>query len=246
MALFADRPAADEVTRRGREILGQVTDALRERGMALLEADTDGVYFAAPLGWTEEQERGVVAAAAALLPEGIRLEYEGRYQAMFVHEVKNYALLTYGGDIIVRGGALRSSRSEPFGERFLREALRCILVGNVAGVHQAFLEVVDALRHRRLTAMDVAIQARLSKTPEEYASLTQARARGCVRGAAYGRPHEPGRSASASGSIKAADGTVIWLPDTRDDLSGATAGEETDRGGRAFSRRTGRKSRGSA
>ena len=131
MALFADRPAADEVTRRGREILGQVTDALRDRGMALLEADTDGVYFAAPLGWTEEQERSVVAAVGALLPEGIRLEYEGRYQAMFVHEVKNYALLTYGGDIIVRGGALRSSRSEPFGERFLREALHCTLIGDV-------------------------------------------------------------------------------------------------------------------
>ena len=120
MALFADRAAADEVTRRGREILSQVVDALRERGMALLEADTDGVYFAAPLGWTEAQERGVVAAVGALLPEGIRLEYEGRYRAMFVHEVKNYALLTYGGDLIVRGGALHSSRSEPFGERFLQ------------------------------------------------------------------------------------------------------------------------------
>src|SRR5438874_12878518 len=62
MALFADRAAADEVTGRGREILGQVVDALRERGMALLEADTDGVYFAAPLGWTEEQEGDVGAA----------------------------------------------------------------------------------------------------------------------------------------------------------------------------------------
>ena len=28
MALFADRAAADEVTRRGREILGQVVEAL--------------------------------------------------------------------------------------------------------------------------------------------------------------------------------------------------------------------------
>jgi DNA polymerase elongation subunit (family B) len=174
MALFADRPAADEVTRRGREILGQVTDALRDRGMALLEDDTDGVYFAAPLGWTEEQERGVVAATAALLPAGIRLEYEGRYQAMFVHEVKNYALLTYGGDIIVRGGALRSSRSEPFGERFLREALHCTLVGNVAGVYQAFLDVVDALRSRRLTAMDVAIQARHDKTEAAQHDAAQA------------------------------------------------------------------------
>ena len=245
MALFADRPAADEVTRRGREILGHVTDALRERGMALLEADTDGVYFAAPLGWTEEQERGVVAATAALLPEGIRLEYEGRYQAMFVHEVKNYALLTYGGDIIVRGGALRSSRSEPFGERFLREALHCTLVGNVVGVHQAFLEVVDALRNRRLTAMDVAIQARLSKTPEEY-EVSRKRA----REAAYEALLTAGRTTWQVGErvrfFKAADGTVVWLPETRDDLSGATEGEEDRRGGRAFSRRTWRESRGSA
>src|SRR6202023_3509220 len=48
MALFADMRAADEVTRRGREVLAQVLDALRQQGMALIEADTDGVYFAVP------------------------------------------------------------------------------------------------------------------------------------------------------------------------------------------------------
>jgi DNA polymerase elongation subunit (family B) len=225
MALFADRPAADEVTRRGREILGQVTDALRERGMALLEADTDGVYFAAPLGWTEAQERGVVAAVAALLPDGIRLEYEGRYQAMFVHEVKNYALLTYGGDIIVRGGALRSSRSEPFGERFLRRALHCTLVGDVAGAHRAFVETVEALRSRRFSAADVAIQARLSKTPDEY-EVSRKRA----REASYEALLTAGRTSWQVGErvrfYKAADGRVVWLPDARDDLSGATGEED--------------------
>ncbi|MGH2542976.1 MAG: DNA polymerase domain-containing protein, partial [Ardenticatenaceae bacterium] len=102
MALFADRAAADEVTRRGREVLDQVVAALGERGMALIEADTDGVYFAAPRGWTETQERALVAEIAATLPAGLRLEYEGRYRAMFSHEVKNYALLTYDGDLIVR------------------------------------------------------------------------------------------------------------------------------------------------
>src|SRR5579883_1208780 len=59
MALFADGRAADEVTRRGRAILSQVLEALRERGLALIEADTDGVYFAVPTGWTEEQERAL-------------------------------------------------------------------------------------------------------------------------------------------------------------------------------------------
>jgi DNA polymerase elongation subunit (family B) len=142
---------------------------------------------------------------------------------MFVHEVKNYALLTYGGDLIVRGGALRSSRSEPFGERFLRDALYCILNGDVIGVHRAFLETVDALRQRRLTAMEVAIQARLTKTPGEY-EISSKRA----REAAYEALLTAGRVSWHVGErvrfYKAADGTVVWLPDKGDDLSGA--GEE--------------------
>src|SRR5437660_5118475 len=103
MALFADGRAADEVTQRGRKVLNQVVEALRHRGMALIEGDTDGVYFAVPTGWSEEQERALVDEVAAELPEGIRLEYEGRFKAMFSHEVKSYALLTYGGQLIVRG-----------------------------------------------------------------------------------------------------------------------------------------------
>ncbi|HKF93523.1 MAG TPA: DNA polymerase, partial [Gammaproteobacteria bacterium] len=124
-------------------------------------------------------------------------------------------------------GALRSSRSEPFGERFLREALHCTLVGNVVGVHRAFLEVVDALRNRRLTAMDVALQARLSKTPEEYA-ISRKRA----REAAYEALLTAGEAKWQVGKrvrfFKAADGNVIWLQETRDDLSGATEGEDID------------------
>ncbi|HEV2655139.1 MAG TPA: DNA polymerase domain-containing protein, partial [Ktedonobacteraceae bacterium] len=133
MALFADNRAASEVTRRGRELLNTVLDALRERGMALIEADTDGVYFAVPNGWSEEQERALVAEVGALLPTGIRLEYEGRYRAMFSHMVKNYALLTYNGRLIVHGVALRSSRAEPFGDRFLRQALLCLLTNDIPG-----------------------------------------------------------------------------------------------------------------
>jgi DNA polymerase elongation subunit (family B) len=49
MALFADRQAADEVTRRGRQILEEVVQAFQRRGMALIEADTDGLRGAAPL-----------------------------------------------------------------------------------------------------------------------------------------------------------------------------------------------------
>jgi DNA polymerase I len=168
MALFADNYSAGEVTRRGREVLTQVLNALRQRGMALIEADTDGVYFAVPSNWTEEQERALVAEVGAELPGGIRLEYEGRYQAMLSHEVKNYALLTYTGQLIVRGVALRSSRAEPFGERFLLQALLYTLTNNIPRLRTVFLETVTALRNRALPASDLGARVRLSKTPEAY------------------------------------------------------------------------------
>ena len=49
------------------------------RGVTLLEADTDGVYFAVPPEWTEADERRVVAEVGALLPDLVQLEFDGRY-----------------------------------------------------------------------------------------------------------------------------------------------------------------------
>src|SRR5205823_5895557 len=113
---FADVHAANEVTRRGREVLELMCTELSARGVTLLEADTDGVYFAVPDSWSEDDERGAVAEVGALLPPLVRLEHDGRYAAMLSHEPKNYALLRYDGSLILRGVAFRSSRAEPFGE----------------------------------------------------------------------------------------------------------------------------------
>ncbi len=223
MALFADRFAADEITRRGREVLDHVVGELRGRGVALIEADTDGVYFAVPPGWDENRERSLVADVAATLPAGIRLEYEGRYQAMFSHEVKNYALLTYDGRLIVRGAALRSSRSEPFGERFLVTALHCLLRGDVMGVRQAYLETVAALRDRLLPADDLATRVRLSKSSAEYMNSRQRQ-----REAAYEALRNAGRTEWARGErvrhYRNRHGAQIWLPDSADNqVSGSSA-----------------------
>ncbi|GAB4191115.1 MAG: DNA polymerase domain-containing protein [Roseiflexaceae bacterium] len=227
MALFADRRAADEVTRRGRETLDQVVAALRSRGVALIEADTDGVYFAVPPGWDEARERALVAEVAAELPGGIRLEYEGRYRAMFSHEVKNYALLTYRGDLIMRGVALRSSRSEPFGERFLQEALRCVLVGDIDGLQRTYRTTVEQLRTRALPADDLATRVRLSKTPQQYQA-----SRSRQREAAYEALLAAGRTTWRAGErvrcYRTSRGGYAWLPDeaTDDQPAGQEPGDE--------------------
>jgi len=226
MALFADRRAADAVTRHGREILEQVADGLRARGVVLLEADTDGVFFAAPAQWTEEDERACVAAVAATLPRGIGLEYEGRYRAMLSHEVKNYALLTYDDVLVVRGGALHSSRTEPFGARFLHAALRCLLAGDTAGVRRVYLETVAALRERRLAPADVATVAQLTKTPDTYR-----RTRERAREAAYEALLAAGRTQWRVGGrvrfYRSASGTPVWLPGTPERDGAAPDGGET-------------------
>ena len=172
---FADVHAANEVTRHGRETLDLMCRELAARGVTLLEADTDGVYFAAPSTWTEEDERRAVADVAALLPSLVQLEFDGRFAAMLSHEPKNYALLEYDGTLIVRGVAFRSSRMEPFGAAFLRRTIGCLLRDDIAGVRDAYLETVDALRARAVSTFDVSSRVRLTKTPEEYLETRESR-----------------------------------------------------------------------
>jgi len=165
---FSDIHAANEVTRRGRETLELMCRELAARGVTLLEADTDGVYFSVPNTWTPDDERRVVGEVAALLPPLVQLELEGRYAAMLSHEPKNYALLTYDGALVLRGVAFRSSRAEPFGEAFLRTAIARLFAGDVAGVRAAYLDAVLALRRRTLPTYDVASRVRLTKSSAQY------------------------------------------------------------------------------
>jgi DNA polymerase elongation subunit (family B) len=136
--------------------------------VTLIEADTDGVYFAVPETWTEADERRVVSEVAALLPPLVQLEFEGRYAAMLSHEPKNYALLGYDDALVLRGVAFRSSRSEPFGDAFLRHAIRLLLVGDVIGIREIYLATIGALRARALPTYEVSSRVRLTKSPPQY------------------------------------------------------------------------------
>lgn len=168
LARFADVHAANEVTRRGRELLSFMCRELSARDVQLLEADTDGVYFAVPEGFAEADEARVVREVAALLPPLVELQFEGRYAAMLSHEPKNYALKPYRGALVLRGVAFRSSSAPPFGEVFLRRAIERLLEGDVPGVRAAFVASVRRLRCRDLATSQVCSRVRLGKTPEQY------------------------------------------------------------------------------
>src|SRR6185437_6365851 len=172
---FADVHAANEITRHGRATLELMCTELAARGIALIEADTDGVYGAVPDAWTEADERRAVAEVAALLPPLVQLELDGRYAAMLSHEPKNYALLGYDGALHLRGVAFRSSRAEPYGEAFLRAAIGRLLAGDVAGVQRAYVDTIAELRARRVATFDVSSRVKLTKSPSEYAASREDR-----------------------------------------------------------------------
>jgi DNA polymerase, archaea type len=226
---FADVHAANEVTRRGRETLDLMCRELDARGVTLIEADTDGVYFAVPQGWTEADERRVVSEVATLLPPRVQLEYDGRWAAMLSHEPKNYALLGYDGSLALRGVAFRSSRAEPFGDAFLRRALTRLLAGDVPGVRDAYRETADALRRRELDARDVSSLVRLTKGPEEYLET-----RGRRREAPYEALLNSGRTTWSIGDririYRTAQGSVAVAdePDDEDIPAGPPAARDYD------------------
>jgi DNA polymerase, archaea type len=225
MALFGDLGAANEVTRRGRALLDQIIEALRERGMVPIEADTDGVYFATPQEWSEAEERALVDEIGTTLPAGIRLEYESRYGAMVSHAIKNYALLSYNGELLVRGAAMRSSRSEPFGVRFLLQAFRCAMQDDIEGIVQCYRDTQEALRQRLLPASDVATRMRLSKDSKTYLA-TRAKHTEAQYEALLAAGRKQWRAGERVRFYRAPQGVPVWLPDEADDASPISDEEE--------------------
>ncbi len=123
-ARFADSELAAEVTARGRALLQSLVEWFEARGHRVLEADTDGLYVEG--GEAYDDPEALLAEAQSTLPEGIELEFDGRYEAMFCYKAKNYALLE-GDAVRVRGSALRSRGIEPFLKRLSDRLIEYLL-----------------------------------------------------------------------------------------------------------------------
>ncbi|WP_412068226.1 DNA polymerase domain-containing protein [Rubrivirga sp. IMCC43871] len=143
-ALFNDFAEADRVAATGQELLRQIMRLARAAGAKVIEVDTDGVLFVPPPEVEgEAAERAFVAALSEQMPEGIRIGFDGRFRRMLSYKKKNYALLTYDGDLKFKGSSLVSRSSERFGRAFVRETIRLLVEEDVAGLHALYL------RHRR-------------------------------------------------------------------------------------------------
>ena len=164
-ARFGDGELAAEVTRRGRELLQALIEEFQKHDCVILEADTDGIYLSAEKHFARPE--ALLAKVAKILPAGIELEYDGTYDAMFCYKAKNYALAA-GGEITLRGSALRSRGMEPFLKRLSDQ-----LIAHLLGV-SPLSPVAEIQRLRRQIAArehpvaDLGKAETLSQNPEAY------------------------------------------------------------------------------
>ncbi|MEY3774293.1 MAG: hypothetical protein RLZZ129_1073 [Verrucomicrobiota bacterium] len=164
-ARFGDGALAAEVTQRGREILQQLIDAFAGHGCTLLEADTDGIYLSSERYYQEPE--ALLALVAPILPPGIELEYDGRYEAMWCYKAKNYALYD-GKKITLRGSALRSRGIEPFLKKLSDQFIRFVLGASPESPLVLLKETKRRLEARELPVGEVAKTEALGQNPEAY------------------------------------------------------------------------------
>jgi DNA polymerase elongation subunit (family B) len=143
---FNDYDAAEQVTLTGQELVKQIAAEIERQGGMVVEIDTDGVYFQPPPEvQTEADEIAFVEQVGAVLPEGIRLAYDGRYKAMLSLKTKNYVLQGYDGKLTFKGASLRSRADEKFGREFLNSAIQWLLNGEPERVVAEYQRLARAI-----------------------------------------------------------------------------------------------------
>ena len=190
---FADFDAAARVTQIGRDLLKKMIDWLNARGAQVIEVDTDGIYFVPP---EKIDIDNLQKDLAKELPAGIDVEIDEQFDAMLSYKAKNYALLTKDGDVIIKGGALKSRGLEKFQRVFLEEMIKMIMQGKPEAIADLRNDFDRKIRNREwkidmLMKTDT-LQDSLDKYRAKIAGSARNRAAAYELALASGRNYRPG------------------------------------------------------
>src|SRR4030095_2299681 len=163
-----DLDAAHGVPAEGRSVVIAVLAALEALGAIPVEADTDGVYFVPPKGHTQSDDNALLERIASGLPDGIQLELDGRFAAMFRYKMKTYTILGELGRLRLKGSAFRSRGLEPCQRQIIGEIVRCLVLerrGEVRAIIDRWLG--DFAAHR----VEQRALARAQRAPQRLRAL---------------------------------------------------------------------------
>src|SRR5437773_1020846 len=190
---FADFDAAARVSQIGRDLLKKMIDWLGAHGAKVIEVDTDGIYFVPPENIDVEDLQKDLAKE---LPPGIDVEIDEQFDAMFSYKAKNYALLARDGDVIIKGGALKSRGLEKFQRVFLEQMIKLTMERRPEAIADLRNEFEQKIRNREWKIDMLMKTDTLQDSPDKYRAKIAGSARN--RAAAYelalasGRNYKPG------------------------------------------------------
>lgn len=209
-ARFNDYDLAAAVTEQGRDLLRGMVAQLRALGALPIEIDTDGIYYTPPSGLDAAGLDRFQEKFRAHLPEGIEVEFDGRFPAMFSYKMKNYALLEDDGTVILKGAALKSRGLEPFLREYLRDWITLTLQGRAEEIPAMIARRRDDIALRRLPVASLAKTEMLTDAPSTY--MKKREAGGKSRQPAY-------EVAIASGRLyQAGDAVSYYVTGTKKNL----------------------------
>src|SRR5262249_17034746 len=192
-----------------RDLLKKMIDWLGAHGAKVIEVDTDGIYFVPPrIGHAsglpaEKNQRDAGSTIDELreglakeLPEGIEIDFDEQFDAMFSYKAKNYALLTKDGEVVIKGGALKSRGLEKFQRVFLEEMIKRIMEGKPEEIADLRNQFEQKIRNREwkidmLMKTDT-LQDSLDKYRAKIAGSARNRAAAYELALASGRAYKPG------------------------------------------------------
>src|SRR6266576_1125691 len=178
MGHFNDFDAANQVTAKGRELIQSVIAWLKENNAKIIEVDTDGIYFMPPEDVkSDADEERLITDLAAILPQGIELELDGRYPSMFSYKMKNYALLDEQGRLHIKGSGLRSRGLELFQREWLEEMLLLLLKDEKGKIPELYNRFLDDIEHHRRDIPWLAKTEALQDSLETYQAKLKAKKR---------------------------------------------------------------------
>lgn len=118
---------AEFVTRKGREILTQALEWVRNSGFTVVNCDTDSISVSYQnQHLTEEDRLSIKEQLNECFPDKIRWEDDGYFLTVLVLKAKNYVLYD-GKKVKIKGSALKSSKLEPALKKFLGEVIDCFI-----------------------------------------------------------------------------------------------------------------------
>jgi len=167
--IFNDFGEADRVTSTGQSIARQMIREFEAEGCRIIEVDTDGILFIPPEGvHTEDQERDLVKKVSALMPEGIKIGFDGRFRKMISYMKKNYALLDYSMSMTLKGSSLTSRSGEKFGRDLVERGFEKLLAEDIDGLHNLYTHYRNRILNHELDITEFSRAESMKSSLEQY------------------------------------------------------------------------------